>query len=229
VLAVSETTKRDIVELLKIPAEKIVVTPLGVDDHFHPPTPGEAAAFRAKHGIKSPFILTVSTLEPRKNLPRLLEAFEKIKEQIPHRLVIVGPEGWRTGALHDTIEWLDLGDRLQMTGFVPDDELPYWYAAADLFAFPSLYEGFGLTVLEAMACGAPVLTSNVSALPEVGGDAAVYVDPLSVDVIAEQLLELVTNDERRSALSAAGQIRAAEFKWERTARLTADSYRAAVR
>ncbi|MCC6793059.1 MAG: glycosyltransferase family 4 protein [Thermomicrobiales bacterium] len=229
VIAVSEATKRDIVELLNVRAEKVAVTPLGVDGRFRKPSPGVLAAFRQKQGLERPFFLTVCTLEPRKNLPRLLEAFAQVKDDLPHTLVVVGPEGWRTGALKTTLDRLDLGERLILTGFVPDDDLPLWYSLADVFAFPSLYEGFGLPVLEAMGCGAPVLTSNVSSLPEIAGDAAVYVDPRSVDGIAEGLARLGTDAALRERLGAAGATRAEAFTWRRTAELTASIYREAAR
>jgi glycosyltransferase involved in cell wall biosynthesis len=228
VLAVSEATKRDVVELLGVAPEKIAVTPLGVDERVTPAPSGQLAAFRAKAGLPEPYILTVCTLEPRKNLPRLLDAFAQVKDQLPHKLVVVGPKGWRTGALKETLDRLGLGERLLLTGFVPDAELPLWYSAADIFAFPSLYEGFGLPVLEAMACGAPVLTSIESSLPEVAGNAAVYVYPLSVESIADGMLSLATSSESRIVLRANSIARAQNFTWERTARLTAEAYREAA-
>lgn len=228
VLAVSEATKRDLVELLKVPSEKIAVTPLGVDERFHPVSKVELGGFRERHGLTRPFLLTVCTLEPRKNLPRLLEAFALVRDT-DRQLVIVGPEGWLTGGLRETLERLDLRNRVRLTGFVPDDELPLWYNAADLFVFPSLYEGFGLPVLEAMACGAPVVTSNISSLPEVAGDAAIYVEPESVESIAKGIEAALGNSETRERMSRIGVRRAREFTWRRTAELTAAAYREVLR
>ncbi len=225
VLAVSAATRDDIVELLGVDPGKIAVTPLGVDRRFSPPTPEAVADFKASKGLNVPFILTVGTLEPRKNLPRLLEAFASLKPEIPHQLVLVGPEGWRQGPLNEKLDALKLEDRLKMTGFVPDHELPLWYAAADLFVLPSLYEGFGLPVLEAMACGAVVVTSNVSSMPEVAGEAALHVDPQSVASIAEGIRRALGDEILRRDLRAKGLARAKTFTWERTAELTADAYR----
>lgn len=229
VIAVSEATKRDLVELLGVAGEKIAVTPLGVEERFSPPAAEALGAFRERKGLDRPFILTVCTLEPRKNLPRLLEAFARLRSELPHQLVIVGPEGWRTGALRETLAGLRLDDRLRLTGFVPDDELPLWYAAADLFAFPSLYEGFGLPVLEAMACGTPVVTSKASSMPEVAGDAAVYVDPESVEAIAEGIRVIARDAALRDRAARAGADRSRGYTWQRTARLTAEVYREVVR
>jgi glycosyltransferase involved in cell wall biosynthesis len=225
VIAVSEATKRDIVELLLASPEKVVVTPLGVDSRFSPPDPEAIDAFQARHGITRPFILSVGTLEPRKNLPRLLEAFASLLDKIPHDLVLVGPEGWRQGELRERLEQLKLGDRLRMTGFVADEELPFWYAAADVVAIPSLYEGFGLPVLEAMASGGVVVTSNVSSMPEVAGDGALLVEPQSVEAIADGLTRAVQDAELRESIRARGLARAREFTWRRTAELTARVYR----
>jgi glycosyltransferase involved in cell wall biosynthesis len=228
VIAVSEATKQDVVRTFGIPPERVLVTPLGVDARFRPAEPGRLAAFRERHGLSDPYLLWVGTLEPRKNLPRLLEAFAQLGSEIPHRLVLVGPEGWRTGELAATLERLALGDRVRFTGFVSNEVLPLWYAPADLFLFPSLYEGFGLPILEAMACGTPVVTSNVSSMPEVGGDAACYADPESADAIAAAIRRVLNDPELRATMRARGLERAAGFTWARTADLTAAAYRQAL-
>lgn len=229
IIAVSTATRDDLVELLGVDPGKVAVAPLGVDRSFAPPPTDALAEFRERNGLTAPIILSVSTLEPRKNLPRLLEAFAQLAPDILHQLVLVGPEGWRAGPLGEALERLKLGSRVRLTGFVPDVDLRLWYAAADLFAFPSLYEGFGLPVLEAMACGTTVLTSNVSALPEVAGDAAILVDPSSVESIATGMRSALTDPVASSARSARGLAQAREFTWERTAALTAEVYRAVAR
>lgn len=228
VLAVSEATKHDLVELLGIPSERIAVTPLGVDQRFRPPAMEALAAFRARVRLTGPYLLAVGTLEPRKNLTRLLEAFASLTAEFPHQLVLVGPEGWRNTELQATLDRLDLGDRLRFTGFVPDDDLPSWYAAAELFVIPSLYEGFGLPLLEAMACAAPVVAGNTSALPEVAGDAAVLIDPTSVDAIAAGIRRVLGSRDLQRRLAQAGRERARAFTWERTAAATAAAYREAL-
>jgi glycosyltransferase involved in cell wall biosynthesis len=225
VLAVSEATKRDIVEMLGVPEEQVTVTPLGVDARFRPPTLEALTAFRERMELTLPYILTVGTLEPRKNLVRLIRAFAALAAEIPHQLVIVGPEGWRTGELDALLVSLDLGDRLRFTGFVEDNELPCWYAASDLFVFPSLYEGFGLPILEAMACATPVVTSNVSSMPEVGGDAAVYVAPELEASIADGMRRVLGSRAEQRRLVEAGVARARQFSWARTAETTAAAYR----
>jgi glycosyltransferase involved in cell wall biosynthesis len=229
VVTVSESTKRDIVELLSTEAEKIAVTPLGVDERFRRLDREGLARFREQAGIEGPFALFVGTLEPRKNLTRLLEAFALIANDVAHDLVVIGPEGWLTSEIHETASRLIKRGRVQFRGFVPDGQLPAWYSACDLFAYPSLYEGFGLPVLEAMACGAPVLTSNDSALPEVVGDAAVTVDPSSVDAIAEGMKRVLTNVELADDLGRRGPYRAKNFTWSRTAELTVAAYREVAR
>jgi glycosyltransferase involved in cell wall biosynthesis len=228
ILAVSEATKRDLVERLGIDPAKIACTPLGVDARFRPMVSGKIDEFRVAKGVTRPYILSVATFEPRKNLPRLLDAFAMVADRVPHELVLVGPEGWLTGAIHEQLQRPALADRVRVTGFVPDEELPAWYSGADLFAYPSLYEGFGLPPLEAMACGVPVLTSNCSSLPEVVGDAALMVDPTDTGAIADGILRVLTAQAFATDLRQRGPRRAAGFTWERTAALTVAAYREAV-
>ena len=228
VLAVSESTKRDIIELLGVPAERIDVTPLAADPGFRPVAGEELERFLGEQGIVRPFVLSVGTLEPRKNLPLLLRAFASIAGEVPHDLVLAGPEGWMTDEIHETRRRLDLGDRLRFTGYVEADALPAWYSAADLFIYPSLYEGFGLPPLEAMACGTPVITSDVSSLPEVVGDAALTVPPTDETALAEVMRRVLANPALGADLRARGLERAQRFSWERTAALTVAAYREAV-
>jgi glycosyltransferase involved in cell wall biosynthesis len=227
VIAVSGHTKRDIVELLGVPDDRIDVTPLGVDATMQRPGADAIEAFNQEQGLENPFVLAVGNLEPRKNLATLVQAFASVAGRIPHDLVLVGAEGWRTEALHQALGNPSLRGRVRLQGFVPPDELPLWYSACDIFTIPSLYEGFGLPLLEAMACGAPAIASNRSSLPEVAGDAALLVDP-DVESISAAIEHLATDHELRSLLSDKATARAAHFTWRRTAELTAECYRKAL-
>ena len=225
VITCSESTRRDLIELMNVPEEKIVVTPYGVDPIYRP-LPREEAAVQARTllGVPIPYVLAVGLLQPRKNLPRLVRAWGRIAGRVPHTLVIAGKRGWDNEALDLAVAALPAGARPHLTGYVADADLPLLYAGADLFAYPSLYEGFGFPPLEAMACGTPVLTSNVSSLPEVAGDAALLVDPASERSIADGVFSLLSDPERRARMSEAGLRQAAGFTWRRTAEQTVEVY-----
>jgi alpha-1,3-rhamnosyl/mannosyltransferase len=191
-------------------SSKVKVIPLGV-------SPALAPASAERDGLpEEGFVLAVGTLEPRKNLPRLVSAYKMLPAQVKdaHPLVVVGARGWRMG---DTLAALrSLGPRVVMLGEVSDADLAELYRRCAVFCYPSLGEGFGLPVLEAMAAGAPVVTSNVSSLPEVGGEAVEYVDPLSETSIVEGLLRVVTSERRRNELRGLGPDRARAFSWAKT-------------
>lgn len=229
IIAVSDATKADIVALLDVDPAKIAVTHLGVDERFRPASEARIQAVRDVYSISDPFVLSVGTIEPRKNLPALLQAFARIQHEIPHRLVLAGPEGWKTSEFHDAVQGANLGGRLQLLGFVDERDLPALYSAAGLFVFPSLYEGFGLPVLEAIACGTPVVASNVSSLPEVAGDAALMVAPADIEGLGAAMLNALTDDPLRARLIRDGLLRAGQFTWQATARATAAAYRDALR
>lgn len=229
IIAVSRRTAGDLMSWLDLPASRIEVIPLAPPASIEAVTGPALDAFRQRAGAGQPFLLCVGTLEPRKNLITLLRAFASLRTKIPHQLVLVGPEGWLNGGLGEAVGSLGLRDRVRLTGFVSDDDLSGWYSAADCFVFPSVYEGFGLPPLEAMRCGAPVVTSNVSSLPEVVDDAALMVDPLDVDAIATAILQAVSDPALAADLRARGFERAAEFSWQRTARETLAVYREAAR
>jgi glycosyltransferase involved in cell wall biosynthesis len=228
VIAVSESTKADIVELLEVGPERITVTPLAADERFRPLSEDEKAAFRTTQKLTKPFILYLGNIEPRKNLPTLLRAFDRLAPQVEHDLVIVGGEGWMMKEFYATLAGMTHRDRVRIYGFAPVEDLPAWYNVAELFVFPSLYEGFGLPPLEAMACGTPVVTSNVSSLPEVVGDAALTVAPLDTDGLAEAMGRILGDEQLATALWSAGLERAATFTWNRTAARTITAYHSAL-
>ncbi|MDE3087958.1 MAG: glycosyltransferase family 4 protein [Chloroflexota bacterium] len=222
ILADAASTQRDLADVYRVPLDKIKVLYSGVDPRFRPAVSEDAPArIRALTNGK-PYILTVGTIQPRKNYARLIEAFAKLianyRLQIADlQLVIAGGKGWMFDEIFRTIERLGLRDRVMFTDYVPDDDLPALYALAALLAFPSLYEGFGLPIAEAMACGTPVVSSNASSLPEVGGDAALYFDPRDVDAMADALHRVLTDDVLRADLRVRGFAQGKQFSWERAA------------
>lgn len=228
IIAVSHATKQDIVRLLNVPPGKITVVHSGVDTvRFSPRTDAGTLSALAQLGIQPPYLLAVGTLEPRKNLATLLQAYARLPSSAP-TLVLAGGMGWGDNPLSALIERLNLKGRVHLPGYVPDDLLPGLYSNAELYIYPSLYEGFGLPVLEAMACGAPVITSNVSSLPEVAGDAAVLIDPMDVDQLAAALERLLSTSVERAVLREAGLMRARTFTWEQCAYGTLAVYRGAL-
>lgn len=226
VLTVSESSRRDIIEYARVPPDRVTVTPLGVDHERFRPAADPAAARQAAAalGVTRPFVLYVSRLEhPGKNHAGLIRAFGLLAERrrdLPHDLVLAGPD-W-SGVEHVRAEAArsPVADRIRFLGSLPGDALTALYQAADLFAFPSLYEGFGLPVLEAMACGAPVACANVSSIPEVAGDAAALFDPADPGAVADALESVLAHPSESARLRAAGLARAATFHWARTARMT---------
>lgn len=231
VIAVSETTRRDLIALCAVPAEKICVVPNGCDPDFVPLEPAIARArVAAAYGIEGPYILHVGTLEPRKNLGRLVDAIARLHaagHTLP--LVLAGAPGWGAEALDRVIAASRLGESVRRLGRVSAADLPALYGAATLFTYPSLYEGFGLPPLEAVACGTPVVASNAGALPEVLGDAALLVDPLDEGALAAAMQRLLTDRDLRAALRERGLARARQFTWARCARATWAVYEAAWR
>lgn len=225
VIAVSEHTKKDAISMYGVHENKIKVIHEGVGASFHRRPADAVAAVRQRYSLPDRFILSVGTIEPRKNLTSLLEAYHALKNVGSELgLVIVGKKGWLYSDFFSRLHQLGLEDQVIFPGFVPDDDLPPLYSAADLFVFPSLYEGFGLPVLEAMACGTPVVTSNASSLPEVVGDAAVLVDPTDVQALICAMSAVLDNKELRGELRAKGPTQAAKFSWENAARETLAVY-----
>jgi glycosyltransferase involved in cell wall biosynthesis len=223
VLVPSAATAHDLADLYGLEPERVAVIPLGADPPAHA-DPAPARRLLERLGVRGPFVLAVGTLEPRKNLPRLVAAFAEAAADLPeHHLVVVGPTGWGK-ALSGTVP-----ARVVLAGAVEDRVLEGLYAASDGLAYPSLYEGFGLPVLEAMARGLPVLTSDRSSLPDVAGGAALLVDPTDVPAIAKGLIELLSNHALRERLAADGRRRAATFTWQATAAATWSAYQEALR
>ncbi len=221
VIADSASTQRDALRLYRLPAERVRVVHLGVDPRFQPAAPAAQAQVRARYRLPERFILSVGTLEPRKNLITLLEAYQALRAPCPDvQLVIAGGRGWHDDPFFKRLHALGLEGCVQLVGRVPDEDLPALYSQAEVFAFPSLYEGFGLPVLEAMACGTPVVCSNTSSLPEVAGEAAIQIAPTEVREWT-QVLEQISHDPAlRASLRERGLKQATRFTWEATARQT---------
>jgi glycosyltransferase involved in cell wall biosynthesis len=228
IIADSEATRWDVATLAGVSADRIDVIPLGVSDHFQPAGEEARAAVRARYNLPERFFLFVGTLEPRKNLPRLVTAWSRIADQIPEDLVLAGRWGWRREELMAARMQSPHRDRIHLTDFIAFEDLPAVISCARSFVWPSLFEGFGLPPLEAMACGTPVLTSNTSSLPEVVGEDALTVDPLSPAEIEQGLKRLSEDDALCVALSERGKKRAATFTWARTAEETMKTYHRAL-
>jgi glycosyltransferase involved in cell wall biosynthesis len=228
ILADSRATRDDLIELYRTPEETITVLYSGVEPRFRPISePMALAAIRSKYGLgPEPFILGISTLQPRKNFVRLVQAYGALPQAVVSnlQLVIAGGRGWLFDAIFSEVERLGLRGRVLFPGFVADADLPALYSAARVLAYPSLYEGFGLPLLEAMACGTPVVTSTASSLPEVAGDAALLVDPLDVAALADALQRAVEDEAVRAGLIERGFRRAWQFNWGASARQLIDLY-----
>ena len=231
VIAISESTRRDLYATFGTSLEKTAVVYCGADPAFAPSQDRQAiAALRARRGLPDKMILHVGTIEPRKNIARLIRAFARAKRaaQLPHRLVLIGARGWKYAEVDAVIEQEQLKDDVIFAGYVAQDELPLWYRAADLFVYPSLYEGFGLPPLEAMASGTPVVCSNAASLPEVVGDAAIQVSPENEAALADAIVRALTDGTLREQMVARGLAQAAKFSWARAARETTDVYRSVL-
>ncbi|CAG0929559.1 mannosyl-N-acetyl-alpha-D-glucosaminyl-diphospho-ditrans,octacis-undecaprenol 3-alpha-mannosyltransferase / alpha-1,3-rhamnosyltransferase [Planctomycetaceae bacterium] len=226
IITVSQHARQAMIRLMKIDPAKVHVVYNAPATRFKPVTDSDKLdRVRRQYALPATFVLYVGTFEPRKNIPRLLRAFAQVRRARPDvRLVMAGQLGWKHRAIWQAIESLGLADAVQWLGYVPACDLPVLYSQATALAFPSLYEGFGLPVIESMACGTPVLTSQCSALSEVAGDAALLIDPLEVDTIAAGLIRLLDDSALRDELRARGLCRAGEFSWARAAAETVKVY-----
>jgi glycosyltransferase involved in cell wall biosynthesis len=222
ILADSENTAQDLAELWNVPSDKISVLYPGVGSRFCPVADAtKLECVRRRYDLPQHFIFAVGTLQPRKNYGRLIEAFGRLLSATHDRslsLVVAGGKGWLYDSIFDSARRLGLQKEVVFVGYVDDNDLPALYSLAELFVFPSLYEGFGLPVLEAMACGTPVICSEASSLPEVAGDAALMVDPLDVDGWAQAMGQVLNDGGLRQTMIGRGMIRASSFSWERAAR-----------
>jgi glycosyltransferase involved in cell wall biosynthesis len=228
VIAVSESTKRDLMRYYDVSGDRVDVVYNGVDPSFRPMPAADVAEFRRQRELPDRFILFVGTLEPRKNVTRLIEAYARLPRSRPP-LMLLGGKGWLYDEVFGCVETLELRGEVSFVGYVPVEELPLWYNAASLFVYPSLYEGFGLPPLEAMACGTPVVASDASSLPEVVGQAGLLADPTSSEALAQAIQQVLESPVLQEEMGAAGLVRAKGFSWRRTADCTVASYRRALK
>jgi len=228
IITPSQSAKRDIVRVYDIDPARVHVVYEAAAPSFRRVTDAvELERVRRRYHLDERIILYVGTIEPRKNLPKLIAAFaaERKAGRLNHQLVCVGPYGWLSRGIEDQIARADVAHAINFTGYVPFDDLPAIYSLAELFVYPSMYEGFGLPVIEAMACGAPVLTGGSGALAEIGGDAIAPLERMDADALGDALVALARSRDRREALSAAGLERASHFSWDRAAHESLDIYR----
>ncbi|MBI5955550.1 MAG: glycosyltransferase family 4 protein [Chloroflexi bacterium] len=234
IIAVSECTKEDLARLTSAPESKVTVIYEAAGPQFHPIEDQSALKdAKARYGIVGDFILFVGTIEPRKNLSNLVRAYaylikEKARDQALPKLIIAGKRGWLFEEVFSLVEEWDLGYAIRFIGSVPAEDLPYLYNAARLFVYPSLYEGFGLPLLEAMSCGTPAVASDRSSLPEIAGDAALLVPPEDPEKMAQAIWQALTDEELRRELRQKGLAQAQGFSWERTAKQTIQVYQKAA-
>ncbi|MBN1249700.1 MAG: glycosyltransferase family 4 protein [Anaerolineae bacterium] len=224
VIAVSEFTARETVALLGVQADRVTRVYHGVAPRFRPLPEEEVAAFRAHKGLPERFILFLGTLEPRKNLLQLIRAYSRLNDSTLH-LVLAGAQGWYYEDIYAEVQRLGLESHVHFPGFVSVEEQPFWYNAAHVFAYVSTYEGFGMPVLEALACGVPAVTASTTALPEAGGAGALAVPPDDVAALADGLHQVATDGALRADLRQRGLAHAARFSWSRTAAETLRVYR----
>ncbi len=230
VIAVSRQTADDLINFFALPANRISVIHNGVADHFVPQSPATVAAFRQQQQLPERFLLYLGTLEPRKNLPLLIRAYARWRQQASPAdrnvtLVLAGGKGWFYEEIFQLVQALDLTEQVHFPGFIPDVELPLWYSAAELFIYPSLFEGFGLPVLEAMACGTPVICSDIASLREVVGDSALTFAAEDERALSALIGEAISQPALRADLRVHGQQQAAKFSWRQAADATCALYR----
>ncbi|KXG76165.1 glycosyltransferase family 4 protein [Thermotalea metallivorans] len=232
IITVSEYSKQDIISYFGVPDKKIVVTPLAADDIYRPINHMEAKNFiKNIYGVDREFILYLGGFSPRKNILGLIRAYHQSLKRLKgiYDLVIVGAPKDSHGQIVSTIEQLGIKNRVIFTGFAPYSHLPYFYNAASLFVYPSIYEGFGLPPLEAMSCGCPTITSNLTSIPEVVDDAALLINPYDIDALTEAIVQVLEDKKLSMELIVKGLKRASQFSWENTAKNTLKVYEALLK
>jgi glycosyltransferase involved in cell wall biosynthesis len=227
VITISESSRQDVHDFFGAPLAKIDVVRPGVDDVFQPLPAADVEAFCRNRGLGR-FILHVGTLQPRKNIPALIEAFARLPDPTL-QLVLVGGKGWLFAEIFERVEALGVQERVRFIGYVPDEELPFWYNAADLLVFPSVYEGFGMPVVEAMACGTPVVAAESSSIPEAVGAAGLLFLPHDVAGLAERMAAVLNDAALSRSMRQKGLEQARQFSWERAGQETAAVYHRALR
>ncbi len=234
IITVSYNAKKEIMDILKVPEEKVSVVYNGVSKRFKPMklSNEQKSIITEVYNLPEQFLLYIGTIEPRKNLVRLLEAFHQVKSELnikELKLVLGGAKGWLYEDIFDRIRDLKLEQDIIITGYLPDEQLPILYNMALAFVYPSLYEGFGIPPLEAMACGVPVIGSNVSSLPEIIGEAGILIDPNEVNDLSDAIFRVVTSVELRQSMSQRGLVQAGKFSWDDCARGTLLVYKSCER
>lgn len=227
VITISESGKQDVHEVFQVPLQQIDVVLPGVETQYQPLPAGEVAEFRQREAVPAQVILHVGTLQPRKNIPVLLEALAQLARP-DVLLVLVGGKGWLYDDIFARVVALGLEDQVRFTGYVQDASLPLWYNAASLLVFPSVYEGFGMPVVEAMACGTPVAAARSSSIPEAGGEAALYFNPDDADELTTHLSAVLDDGDLAKSLCEKGLDQARRFSWKRAGEETARVYRRAL-
>ncbi len=226
-ITISEASKMDICELFGVPPSRVDVVYPGVDPFYVPAPKEQIEQFRHREQLPEKMLLHVGTLQPRKNIPVLLHALAQLQKP-EVLLVMAGGKGWMYDELFALVDELGLREQVRFAGYVPDEDLPLWYNAAAALVFPSMYEGFGMPVIEAMACGTPVIAARSSSIPEAGGGAALYFEPEDVDALTLHLAAILEDERLTDDLRGQGQVQAAQFTWPRAGRETADVYRKAL-
>ena len=226
IITISESTRQDVIKAFNIAPHKVHTIYCGVDNSFKPLATAQINAFKAKHGLPDKFIFRLGTIEPRKNVEGVIKAYAawKAKDKQVPKLVIAGGKGWYYQQVFDLIETLNLTDSVIFPGYLPQQDLPLWYNAATLFVYPSFFEGFGLPVVEAMACGTPVITSNISSLPEVAGESALLINPTDINALSEAMQTVWYTPNLAQTMRQQGFIQAAKFSWAKAAAQTAQIY-----
>lgn len=221
IAAISDSTKNDLLKYFKVKSDKIFILPGAADARFKSINreDNQAVKILEKYKIRGKYILSVGTLEPRKNILRTIEGYRRLlKDNIfsEYKLVIVGKKGWFYENIFNEVKKINLEDKIIFAGYVADEDMIYLYSGAACFVYPSLYEGFGLPVIEAMACGCPVVTSNISSLPEVGGEAALYVNPYDIDEISAAIERILSDEKLSDEMRSKGLKQAENFSWEKS-------------